>query len=140
MNGTARQTSADKVRRVAAASAAFLLLGGVFAGLIACKGTEACEELREKHATESPPGPVATSPPSTGARLVELRAGDSYTIALDSDPSNGYQWHIEWAASFVELIEHRYEPHSPQEGAEGQEIFVLRALDRGRAEILFEYA
>ncbi len=89
-------------------------------------------------AKELPP-PPPTGTPTKGAIEIMLREGDTSTISLESNPTTGYQWYVEFPRTHLELVEQRYEPDSRLVGGGGREFFTFRALERGLIEIPFSY-
>ena len=68
--------------------------------------------------------------------------GQEFEVALDSNPSTGYQWLVTGLdESLVMLLEDEYvPPESNLIGAGGKQVFTFRALGEGQTGIDFEYA
>ena len=100
---------------------ATLLIAGVLAGALgACGGGQSESEE---------------------ATAIELRVGDTHTVALESNPTTGYQWELgfEFDEKLLELVEQRYEPDSSLVGSGGHDLFTFRALAQGMVEFPFDY-
>jgi hypothetical protein len=80
--------------------------------------------------------PVA--PPAPGLRPIslsaELREGETYTIALEVDPSSGNEWEVEYSEALLELVERT------TDDAAGKEVFIFRARAVGVTEAYFSYS
>jgi inhibitor of cysteine peptidase len=80
---------------------------------------------------------------------VEVAVGDSFTVALCSNPSTGFQWSETAQISDETVLQqtgHEYlapqgeagEP--PATGAPGQEIWTFEALEKGTSSLAMEYS
>jgi len=81
---------------------------------------------------------VCTDP----AETIEIKVGESFIIALDSNPTTGYTWHEDFDKSFLELVDHKYERSLAGEGlvgAGGTESFEFKGLKKGETEITMVY-
>ena len=81
---------------------------------------------------------VYTNPLET----IEVNVGQSFIIALESNPTTGYTWHEDFDKSFLELLGHEYERSLAGEGlvgAGGTESFEFKALKKGETEITMVY-
>ncbi|NQU97531.1 MAG: protease inhibitor I42 family protein, partial [Chloroflexi bacterium] len=111
------------MRKTLIGMAAIVLIGGL--GAAACSAAPAEEPT-------STPAPAAVSPEAdssaedTQRPPVDLPVGETYEIALDSNPTTGYGWQVEYNDGDLELVEQRYEPDSDLVGAGGKEVFVFR--------------
>jgi len=79
---------------------------------------------------------------SDPAETIELNVGQSFVIALESNPTTGYTWHEDFDKSFLELLGHEYERSLAGEGlvgAGGTESFEFKALKKGETEITMVY-
>ncbi|MBL7065087.1 MAG: protease inhibitor I42 family protein [Anaerolineae bacterium] len=80
--------------------------------------------------------PVAL--PTTGPRpvshSVELREGETYTIALETDPSSGNEREVEYSEVLLELVDRT------TDNAAGEEVFIFRARAVGVTEAYFSYS
>jgi len=67
--------------------------------------------------------------------------GETYEITLDSNPTTGYGWEVEFNDWDLELVEQRYEPDSDEkvEGAGGKEVFVFRGRTVSSGDVVFTY-
>ena len=79
---------------------------------------------------------------SDDSHPIRIKAGEEFSIVLDSNPTTGYSWQLEksFDKDVLGLIEHGYlPPESPRRGAGGREIWDFRARKEGTAEIRLEY-
>lgn len=79
---------------------------------------------------------------SDPAVTIEIKVGESFIIALDSNPTTGYTWHEDFDKSFLELVDHEYERSLAGEGlvgAGGTESFEFKALKEGDTEVTMVY-
>lgn len=79
---------------------------------------------------------------SDSTKEIHLKAGEQFSIILESNPSTGYKWVPEYDKEIIELIDDRYESLNKNQqivGAPGKQIFVFKALKKGDTEIKFEY-
>ena len=60
---------------------------------------------------------------------IELREGQTHTVALAAEHESGGGWEVESNASFLELVARSYEE------ATGEELFTFRALAMGTTEV-----
>jgi inhibitor of cysteine peptidase len=75
-----------------------------------------------------------------GPEVIEVRAGDTFEIALESVPATGYTWQEEHASSLLELLRaNDFRAASDAVGAGGKEAFEFQALAPGETEIRFQY-
>lgn len=80
---------------------------------------------------------AVTSPSGT-----EVRAGQEFTITLDSNPTTGYQWQLgkPLDENIVKLVSSKYKgPVTSKPGAGGEEGWTFRAEGTGKAEIALKY-
>ncbi len=83
-------------------------------------------------------------PISTGeiieAKTIEISKRDEFEIRLKSNLSTGYQWTPKFDPESLEIVEINYEsPETNKLGAEGVEVFKLKALKIGDSEMRFSY-
>lgn len=67
--------------------------------------------------------------------------GETFTYNLDSNPSTGYYWTVEFDQSHIELISqvHQQENSSkPICGQGGKDIFTFKTISEGSSEIIFK--
>jgi inhibitor of cysteine peptidase len=83
-------------------------------------------------------GPVFTDP----ARPVEVAAGETFRIVLDSNRTTGYGWQLAELPdeAVVKKVHSRYRaPRAARPGAGGQEVWRFQAQMPGTAEIRMVY-
>jgi putative hemolysin/predicted secreted protein len=81
-----------------------------------------------------PVEPPAANGPRPVVHSIELREGETYTIALETDPSSGNEWEAEFSGVFLELVERT------SDDATGEEVFTFRARAGGVTEAYFSYS
>lgn len=73
---------------------------------------------------------------------IEVNVGESFIIALDSNPTTGFMWYEDYDDSFLQFGGHKYERSLPGEGlvgGGGTESFEFKALKQGETEITMVY-
>ena len=81
-------------------------------------------------------------------KQVEIDAGGSLTVTLESNWTTGFRWELTEVTdqTVLELVESRYEPSEearhdpPVPGAGGTEIWNFKALKKGETTISMEYS
>ncbi len=82
--------------------------------------------------------PKETSEPEE--EIINTKNGDSFFMILAANPTTGYQWELDFNSSYVQLIDKKYIPSSPELiGSGGQETFNFLALKSGETDITFFY-
>lgn len=127
------------MKRLVSLIAAVLVLGGLAGGLsaYAFSGPDSAD-------TSSPdtigPDSADVGPPDV---ISILKLGDTYEVSLDSNPSTGYRWLVEFDEDYLELVDRRFELDSdlnpPPPGTGGKETFVFRTVAKGNTQVEFTY-
>ncbi|MBL8080320.1 MAG: protease inhibitor I42 family protein [Anaerolineales bacterium] len=78
--------------------------------------------------------PALTDP----AQPIEVQAGETFNIVIDSNPSTGYHWDFtgELDGTVVEFVSSNYtadEPVAP--GSGGVDVWIFKAVSAGEAQI-----
>ena len=93
-----------------------------------------------------PPPPVETEDiplePTDHTQLITVKAGETFDLAVPSNPSTGYHWDIipELDPNFVEFAGQNYfadQPVAP--GSGGMEVWTFRAIHPGDTTIVLGY-
>jgi inhibitor of cysteine peptidase len=93
-----------------------------------------------------PPPPVETEnitlEPTDHTQLITVKAGETFDLAVPSNPSTGYHWDIvpELDANLVEFAGQNYfadQPVAP--GSGGMEVWTFRAINPGETTIVLGY-
>lgn len=96
---------------------------------------------------EQPAPPEITFPepeeePGT-EQTVNTKAGENFSVSLESNPTTGYQWEADFESDYVEFLDKQFVEY-PQEpdivGMGGRETFLFQALKSGETEIKFSYS
>ena len=75
-------------------------------------------------------------------KTISVGVNQEFVIALDSNPTTGYDWEESYDESALKLVEDRYEPDEKAEGlvgAGGTQYFTFKALKAGQTEITLVY-
>lgn len=76
-------------------------------------------------------GCAARVQPVSPGDTVHLVVGQTCRLALESNPSTGYSWSVEFDGSGVQLVRQDCESRSKLVGAPGEEVFIFRATEKG---------
>jgi len=85
---------------------------------------------------------------SYDGKTVELAAGGSLTVTLESNATTGFQWELASISdqTVMEKVANTYEApeakegETPMVGAGGQEVWTFKALTKGESTISMEYS
>lgn len=81
--------------------------------------------------------------PSVAAGTLRLRPGATTTLRLPENPSTGYSWRLDAAASsgldHVALVDGGHRRGQNMPGAPGLRLWTIRALSPGTATLRFVY-
>ncbi len=134
------------MRKTLIGMAAVIFIGGLAAA--ACSVPPAEEPTSTPVPAEEPtstPAPALESSDVGSPEVVvhempiDLPVGETYEITLDSNPTTGYGWQVEYNDGDLELVEQRYEPDSDLVGAGGKEVFVFRGRTVSNGDVVFTY-
>jgi inhibitor of cysteine peptidase len=82
------------------------------------------------------PGTKVYNEPS---ETIKVKVGQGFIIALEENPTTGYSWQEEFDASFLELLENKYEPSAEAKegvvGAGGTRSLEFKGLKKGKTEV-----
>jgi inhibitor of cysteine peptidase len=70
---------------------------------------------------------------------ISVRAGESFCISLDSNPSTGYSWEADFKEDDFVLENRIYQAESSLIGGGGKETFTFRSLTKGETIISMKY-
>jgi len=72
---------------------------------------------------------------------IQVKAGQNFTIRLQSNPTTGYGWQLSKALdNKISLVTNAYiPPDSKLCGAGGHEVWTFKAIEQGQAEISMKY-
>ena len=79
---------------------------------------------------------------SYAGKEVEIVAGGSLTVTLESNPTTGFQWELAGISdeAVLELIDQEFvAPETALVGAGGKELWTFKVLNEGVSEISMEY-
>ena len=80
---------------------------------------------------------------SSSGKQVEIAAGGSFTITLDSNATTGYNWELKGISdtAVLEKADNKYEaPASGLMGAGGKEVWTFEAMKAGTSTLTMEYS
>ena len=107
----------------------FTLFVSLFA---ACSTSSPTQEVEP---TINPAG--STRPALTDSSIpIEVQAGETFNIVVDSNPSTGYHWEIVGELNGVEFVSTEYtadEPVAP--GSGGVDVWTFKAVASGETQI-----
>ncbi len=75
-------------------------------------------------------------------KTIAASVGEEFTIALDSNPTTGYNWEETHDASMLSLVEDKYAPDEKAKGlvgAGGTQYYRFKALNKGDTEVTLVY-
>ena len=73
-------------------------------------------------------------------QIIETKKGDEFSVVLETNPTTGYQWEIDFDSDYIQLVDREYLPTAPELiGSGGQETFNFLALKSGETEMIFSY-
>ena len=70
---------------------------------------------------------------------ISARAGETFVVALEGNPTTGYQWELSEDREEFSLVEKDYAQPGPAIGAATKERFVIKAVKSGSAKLIFKY-
>jgi inhibitor of cysteine peptidase len=77
------------------------------------------------------------------SKSIDVAAGQEFTIALQSNPTTGYDWHPVVDEQYLTLVKKDYKQNDhtgkPLVGSGGTDYFVYKALKAGETNITFTY-
>ncbi|MCI4345829.1 MAG: protease inhibitor I42 family protein [Thermoplasmata archaeon] len=68
-----------------------------------------------------------------------MRAGESFLLELDSNPTTGFRWEAEFDPSLLRLLSSEFAPGGARPGGGGTQQFRFEAVDPGRGRLRFCY-
>jgi inhibitor of cysteine peptidase len=75
---------------------------------------------------------------------LNLKAGDSFIIRLESNPTTGYSWSLaEPLSEILQKVSNVYEPYKTDRnvvGSGGTEVWTFKAVSKGNVTLIFQYA
>ncbi|MFA7682328.1 MAG: protease inhibitor I42 family protein [Candidatus Peribacteraceae bacterium] len=106
-----------------------------FALLTACNATKPLEEIPQQ---PPEPAPVVED---EGSNNISASVDETFTIALESNPTTGFSWQYEADDAYVELVDEVYEQGGAPGivGAGGVQTFTFRAVAAGETVITLKY-
>ena len=73
-------------------------------------------------------------------QVIKVAQGGEFTIALEANPTTGYDWEYASPCSWIQLLDKSYQPNTPGlMGGGGTDIFRFEAQGKGTAQITFTY-
>jgi len=127
-------------------AASVIAAGTLVLGLAACGsgGDEPSGDTQASTTTEAGPDGGSTVFTDPG-EPVNVRAGESFAIRLESNPTTGYSWTVTGVpqATVAALVDPEgtfEEPDSGAMGAPGFQVFDFDAVASGTTEVEFTYA
>ena len=110
------------------------------------RGIIACDQIRDEGFPESMIEDCQDIEPSPGIRGLKEEAtnyiekGSLFSVALESNPTTGYEWEVDFDSVYIQLVKEEYQPLDPELiGGRGTHAFIFLALDQGETKIRFRY-
>jgi len=72
---------------------------------------------------------------------IEIGVGKQFIIALDSNPTTGYNWEADFDESFLKLVQDEFKPAEDKDlvGAGGEQRFTFEGVKKGKTEVTLTY-
>jgi len=83
-------------------------------------------------------GPIVEVNSTDPSQPIEVQAGETFDIFIDSNPTTGYHWEFvsELDENVVEFVSRDYIADKPMKpGSGGVDIFTFKAISAGQAQI-----
>ncbi len=72
--------------------------------------------------------------------IIKTENGQIFSIDLETNPTTGYEWQMDFDPAYIEFVKKTYIPSSPELiGSGGKETFEFLAKKAGTTEITFSY-
>jgi len=88
-------------------------------------------------------GCVAQQPKeySDPGQEIEIGVGKKFIIALDSNPTTGYNWEADFDEDFLKLVQDEFKPAEDEDlvGAGGQQRFTFKGVKIGKTKVTLTY-
>jgi inhibitor of cysteine peptidase len=113
--------------------------------LTGCGGTKSpvYTQASQTTTTNQNPGPTATAVHTDASQLINVKANQEFTIALEANPTTGYDWQPVFDSGVLSQVKKDYQQddHSgkPLVGSGGTDFFTYKALKTGETKITFTY-
>ena len=72
-------------------------------------------------------------------RDITVRVGEEFVIALEGNPTTGYQWEAHYDTSMLQLVDRAFSAYGPGIGSGGIERFRFKALIAGDTQLELIY-
>lgn len=85
---------------------------------------------------------LVSNPAFSDEKVLKIKAGETFNIELNSNPTTGYQWQLvkPLDKNIIELVSSYYiSPKTNLMGAGNKEIWIFRAVKPGKTTISFKY-
>ena len=118
------------MKRVLWIALGLIIMAGIVGGSVAASGGESKNVAADA---------------SYSGKTIEISAGNSLTVTLDSNPTTGFSWALKAIGneSVLEQAGHEFKAapasNPPLLGAGGKEIWTFKALNKGSSTISMEY-
>lgn len=72
---------------------------------------------------------------------IEIGVGKKFIIALDSNPTTGYNWEADFDEDFLKLVQDEFKPAEDKDlvGAGGQQRFTFKGVKIGKTKVTLTY-
>ena len=72
-------------------------------------------------------------------RDITVRVGEEFVIALEGNPTTGYEWEAHYDSSMLQLVDRAFSAYGPGIGSGGIELFRFKALTAGDTQLELIY-
>jgi len=78
---------------------------------------------------------------SDPSREIEVGVGEQFIIALDSNPTTGYNWEADFDESFLKLAQDEFKPADDKDivGAGGKQRITFEGVKKGKTGVTLIY-
>ncbi|MFW9882219.1 MAG: protease inhibitor I42 family protein [Candidatus Thorarchaeota archaeon] len=72
-------------------------------------------------------------------KTIRVKLGSLFKISLDSNPTTGYQWEVNFNRDYIQLKSRNFVSSNSKLGGGGREHFSFKPLKLGKATITLQY-
>jgi inhibitor of cysteine peptidase len=73
------------------------------------------------------------------AQPIHVRAGETFAIVLEGNPTTGYSWQADADPEHLQLLDQTFEQEGKGIGAGGREVLRFRAVSAGEVDVACAY-
>lgn len=72
-------------------------------------------------------------------KIIKVKLGNIFKLSLDSNPTTGYRWEVNFDSDFIKLEKKIYTQSNSKLGGGGKEHFSFISLKYGKTTITMQY-